>query len=199
MYSKKPPLQYSITTDQILRFSVVIVLAIITCAGVFFHLFEIDFITHLPTRSLCPFHALTGLECPRLWHDACNDKYRPAQTRRCSWLQFVFDATIMFNGPLRVAGEVPFLSATSGSGHIHVRYGHSGLADAFIRYPNHLTSNLAINLSDESIRLHRFFPQYVYKMLNMFDQHPFQDCGIALFHCLDNVLLTPSKHCQIIV
>jgi hypothetical protein len=64
MSSRKPPLPYSIAADQILRFSVIIVLAIVTCAGVFFHLFEIDFITHLPTRSLCPFHALTGLACP---------------------------------------------------------------------------------------------------------------------------------------
>ena len=64
MYASKLPFQYNIAADQILRFSVVIVLAIITCAGVFFHLFEIDFITHLPTWSLCPFHALTGLECP---------------------------------------------------------------------------------------------------------------------------------------
>jgi hypothetical protein len=64
MSSRKPALLYSIAADQILRFSAIIVLAIVTCAGVFFHLFEIDFITHLPTRSLCPFHALTGLECP---------------------------------------------------------------------------------------------------------------------------------------
>ncbi len=64
MYSSKSSLRYNIVADQILRFSVVIVLAIITFAGVFFHLFEIDFITHLPTRSLCPFHAVTGLECP---------------------------------------------------------------------------------------------------------------------------------------
>ena len=84
------------------------------------------------------------------------------------------------------SGAKPPAQPITPKSHIHVRYGHSGLADAFIRYPNHLTSNLAINLSDESIRLHRFFPQSVYKMLNMFDQHPFQDCGIALFHCLDN-------------
>ena len=64
MYSSKPPLQYNIAADQIIRFSVVIVVATIICAGVFYHLFEIDFITHLPTRSLCPFHAITGLDCP---------------------------------------------------------------------------------------------------------------------------------------
>ena len=64
IYFSNPSLHYNIAADQVLRFSVVIVLAIITCAGLCFHLFEIDLIAHLPARSLCPFHALTGLECP---------------------------------------------------------------------------------------------------------------------------------------
>ena len=64
MYYSNPPLRYKITADHFLKISVIIVLAVISSAGVFFHLFEIDFITHLPTRSLCPFHAITGLACP---------------------------------------------------------------------------------------------------------------------------------------
>ena len=64
IYSRNSSLRYNIAADQFSRFSVVIVLAIITCAGMCFHLFEIDLIARLPTRSLCPFHALTGLECP---------------------------------------------------------------------------------------------------------------------------------------
>ena len=64
MYSSNPPLRYKITADHFLKISIIIVLAVISSAGVFFHLFEIDFITHLPTRSLCPFHAITGLACP---------------------------------------------------------------------------------------------------------------------------------------
>lgn len=64
IYSRKPPHRYHNAADQLLRISVVIVLAIVSSAGVFLYLFEIDFINHLPTRSLCPFHAITGLACP---------------------------------------------------------------------------------------------------------------------------------------
>ena len=58
------PHRYHNAADQILRISAILVLAVISSAGVFLHLFEIDFINHLPTRSLCPFHAITGLACP---------------------------------------------------------------------------------------------------------------------------------------
>ena len=64
MYASNLPLQSRFTADHFLRILVVIVVAILICAGVFFHFFEIDLITHLPTWSLCPFHAITGLECP---------------------------------------------------------------------------------------------------------------------------------------
>jgi hypothetical protein len=52
------------TPNHFLRILVIIVLAVIFSSGVFFYLFEIDFINHLPTRPLCPFHAITGLTCP---------------------------------------------------------------------------------------------------------------------------------------
>ena len=64
MFSRKPPRWYHNATDHYLRISAILVLAVISSAGVFLHLFEIDFINHLPTRSLCPFHAITGLACP---------------------------------------------------------------------------------------------------------------------------------------
>jgi len=64
MYANTPPHRYKITADHILRISVILVLAVISSAGVFFYLFEIDLINHLPTRSLCPFRAITGLACP---------------------------------------------------------------------------------------------------------------------------------------
>ena len=64
MYSRKLPHRYHNAADQILRIAVILVLAVIFSTGVIFYLFEIDFINHLPTRSLCPFHAITGLECP---------------------------------------------------------------------------------------------------------------------------------------
>ena len=54
----------SIHPNHFLRTMVIIVLAVSSSAGVFFYLFEIDFINYLPTRSLCPFHAITGLACP---------------------------------------------------------------------------------------------------------------------------------------
>ena len=64
MYSSTPPHRYKITADHILRISVILVLAVMSSAGVFLHFFEIDFINHFPTSSLCPFHAITGLVCP---------------------------------------------------------------------------------------------------------------------------------------
>jgi len=64
MYASTPPHRYKITADQFLRISVILVLAAISSAGVIFYLFEIDLINHLPTRSFCPFHAITGLACP---------------------------------------------------------------------------------------------------------------------------------------
>ena len=64
MYFRIPTPLYKITADQFLRILVLLVLAAISSAGVFLHLFEIDFMNHLPARSLCPFHAITGLACP---------------------------------------------------------------------------------------------------------------------------------------
>lgn len=43
---------------------VILVLGAVASCGFFFYLFEIDFMNYLPTVSLCPFHAVTGLPCP---------------------------------------------------------------------------------------------------------------------------------------
>jgi hypothetical protein len=64
MHASTPPHRYKISADHLLRISVILVLAAISSAGVFFYLFEIDLINHLPTKSLCPFQAITGLACP---------------------------------------------------------------------------------------------------------------------------------------
>ena len=64
IYSRKPPYRYHNAADQSLRISVILVLALMSSAGVSLHFFEIDFINYLPTISLCPFHAITGLACP---------------------------------------------------------------------------------------------------------------------------------------
>jgi len=55
---------HSITPNHFLRILVIIVLAVSSSSGVLLYLFEIDFINYLPTRLLCPFHAITGLACP---------------------------------------------------------------------------------------------------------------------------------------
>ena len=54
----------SITPNHLLRILVIIVLTVSSSSGVLFYLFEIDFINYLPSRSLCPFHVITGLACP---------------------------------------------------------------------------------------------------------------------------------------
>ena len=64
MYSRNPPHRYHNAADQILRIAVILVLAVVSSAGVILHLFEIDFINYLPSLSLCPFHVIIGLECP---------------------------------------------------------------------------------------------------------------------------------------
>ena len=64
MYSRKTRQGYDTSPNHFLRISVIIVLAVLSSSGVFFYLFGIDFINYLPTRSLCPFHAITGLACP---------------------------------------------------------------------------------------------------------------------------------------
>ena len=64
MNSSMTPHRYIIASHRFLKISVIIALAVISSSGVYYYLFEIDFIHHLPTRSLCPFHTITGLECP---------------------------------------------------------------------------------------------------------------------------------------
>ena len=64
MCSSMTPHRYIIAPHCFLKIAVIIVLAVISSSSIFYYLFEIDFIHHLPTRSLCPFQAITGLECP---------------------------------------------------------------------------------------------------------------------------------------
>ena len=64
MYSSKSPHRYKIDTDNCLRILVIIVLAVVSSCGVFLYLLEIDFKNYLPTVSLCPFQAVTGIPCP---------------------------------------------------------------------------------------------------------------------------------------
>ena len=62
--SSQTPHQYNIDASDSLRILVIIALAAVSSSGVFFYLFEIDFMDYLPTVSLCPFHAITGIPCP---------------------------------------------------------------------------------------------------------------------------------------
>ena len=64
MCSSETRHRYYISPNHLFRILLIIVLAVSSSSGVLFYLFEIDFINYLPTISLCPFHAITGLECP---------------------------------------------------------------------------------------------------------------------------------------
>ena len=64
MLSSQTPHRYNIDPNDSLRTLVIIALAVVSSSGVFLYLFEIDFMNYLPTVSLCPFHAITGLPCP---------------------------------------------------------------------------------------------------------------------------------------
>ena len=64
MYSSHTPHRYHIDPNDSLRILVIIALAAVSSSGIFFYLFRIDFLNYLPTVTLCPFHAITGLPCP---------------------------------------------------------------------------------------------------------------------------------------
>ena len=64
MHSSKTAYRYYNSADNLLKVSVMVILAIVSLSGVFLYLFEIDFMNYLPTVSLCPFHAVTGFPCP---------------------------------------------------------------------------------------------------------------------------------------
>ena len=50
--------------DRCLRFLVLGVLGTMLCSGISLHLCRLDVVEHLPERSVCSFHALSGLPCP---------------------------------------------------------------------------------------------------------------------------------------
>ena len=64
MSSNQTTRQPNISHSDPLKTAVIIVLAALSFSGIFLHLFEIDFMKYLPAFSFCPFHAVTGLECP---------------------------------------------------------------------------------------------------------------------------------------
>jgi hypothetical protein len=50
--------------DSVLRFVVLAVLVLVFTAGIFHRWYGTDLVDHLPTVTLCPFHAITGYPCP---------------------------------------------------------------------------------------------------------------------------------------
>ena len=64
MYSSHTHHRYHIDPNDSLKTLIIIALAAVSSSGAFLYLFEIDFMNYLPTVSLCPFHAVTGIPCP---------------------------------------------------------------------------------------------------------------------------------------
>ena len=64
MYSNITTHRCNNLPDKALKILVSMVLGIVFSSGVLLFLFEIDLMNYLPSVSLCPFHAITGLPCP---------------------------------------------------------------------------------------------------------------------------------------
>jgi hypothetical protein len=64
MFSNQTTGQHNIDPIDPLKTVIIIALTALSFSGIFYHLFEIDFMKYLPEFSFCPFHAVTGLECP---------------------------------------------------------------------------------------------------------------------------------------
>ena len=64
MLSSEISRRYYLDPDKLLKILVIVNLTAVSFSGVCFYLFEIDFMDYLPTVSLCPFQAFTGLPCP---------------------------------------------------------------------------------------------------------------------------------------
>ena len=64
MYSNQTTGQRNTGPSDPLKTVITAALAALFFSGIFLHLFEIDVMKYLPAFSLCPFHAVTGLECP---------------------------------------------------------------------------------------------------------------------------------------
>ena len=64
MHYRKPFQRYAIDPDNILKILVIAVLTAVSFSGLFLYLLGIDLMNYLPTVSVCPFHAITGIPCP---------------------------------------------------------------------------------------------------------------------------------------
>ena len=64
MHYRKPFQRYAIDPDNILKILVIAVLTAVSFSGLFLYLLGIDLMDYLPTVSVCPFHAITGIPCP---------------------------------------------------------------------------------------------------------------------------------------
>ena len=53
-----------VAPDSVLRFVVLAILVLVFTSGAFHRWYGVDLIYHLPTVTLCPFHAITGYPCP---------------------------------------------------------------------------------------------------------------------------------------
>ncbi len=49
---------------EVLRLSVLTLLAVVSVSGLLYYLYDIDVKAHLPGVSLCPFRAISGIPCP---------------------------------------------------------------------------------------------------------------------------------------
>ena len=56
--------KHELTPDTIIRIATGVIVCFAILSGILFYVWEINALDYLPKVSLCPFHFITGMECP---------------------------------------------------------------------------------------------------------------------------------------